>query len=203
MNLTRYLFSNQCFLCQKESNKLIGGVCSKCSDLLPTTVKYFHNLYYFLDYKLEKDYFILQAKQYNKPVYLKRFTSFCGELLQKQNMKKGIVTYVPIHNKIAGKRGFNQSEVIAKVLAKKLDMPCVKLLKKTKQTAFQKELHVKERKKNLIGVFSRINKFISSELIYLVDDITTTGSTLKECEKVLLSTGFKKVMFITLARVKK
>ncbi len=201
MNLTKYLFSNQCFFCQKESDKLLGGLCSECSTILPATVKKIHNLYYFLDYKLEKDFFILQAKQYNKPVYLKRFTSFCGELLQKQDMKKGIITYVPIHNKIAGVRGFNQSEVIARVLAKKLNMPCIKLLKKIKQTSFQKELHIKERQSNLIDAFSRINKFISSDLIYLVDDITTTGSTLRECEKVLISTGCKKVIFITLARV--
>ncbi len=203
MNLTKYLFSNQCFLCHQESNKLSGGLCYKCSDLLPIMIKKYHNLYYFLDYQLEKDYFILQAKQYNKPVYIKRFASFCGELLQKQNLKKGVITYVPIHNTIASKRGFNQSEVIARVLARKIDMPCIKLLKKTKQTAFQKELHVKEREKNLIGVFSRINKFISSEIIYLVDDITTTGSTLRECEEVLLSTGIEKVIYITLARVQK
>lgn len=113
------------------------------------------------------------------------------------------ITAVPLYKSRECKRGYNQAELLAKELSKKLNIQFVaNVLMREKQTKLQFELKKEERKKNVLDAFclnSKFNNKLSGVKIILVDDITTTGSTLQECEKILKKSGVEKVLGVTLA----
>ena len=102
-----------------------------------------------------------------------------------------IAVPVPIHNKRKRERGYNQSELIARSLAKKLNIPVIsRVLVKIKNTPPQSSLAKDERYKNLEGVFYvKRPHLIEGKRVLLIDDVITTGSTLEQCGKVLLESG--------------
>ncbi len=95
----------------------------------------------------------------------------------------------------------NHAEEIAKKLAriapKKKEV--ISLLAKVKKTKKQSELSKKERLKNVKGAFEAKSEEIPEKLI-LVDDVFTTGATMRECANKLKRSGAKKVWGFTLAR---
>lgn len=100
-------------------------------------------------------------------------------------------------------RGFNQSEEIGKLIAKEMGWSFdPNLLIKKKSTSPQATLSVDARRQNLRGVFALSSSDIQHTIpnILLFDDVFTTGSTLKECAKVLKRGGVKKVWGMTIAR---
>jgi len=111
---------------------------------------------------------------------------------------------VPIHRSKYIERGYNQAEILAKLIGKELNMPVLPgLLLRNKKTLPQKQLSDKERLKNLSEAFcynakaaSKHNKPIKRVL--LVDDIYTTGSTIEACTNVLKSNGVLEVFFTVL-----
>ena len=107
---------------------------------------------------------------------------------------------VPLHPSKFRKRGFNQAELLAREFGKELNVPVRLLLEKNKKTEDQKNLNRLERKKNIKNVFcvnvAEIKKGIPKSIL-LIDDVSTTGSTLTECAKVLKAQGVQKVSFLT------
>lgn len=104
------------------------------------------------------------------------------------------VTFVPMSNGSKKRRGYNQSEVIARLVAKKLFIPCSEVLVKTKDTPKQHFLDRESRQKNLAdAIFLREGADLKGKTVLLCDDIKTTGSTLFVCEDVLISAGVKDV----------
>ncbi len=104
------------------------------------------------------------------------------------------VTFVPISFKKKLKRGFNQSEVLAKQVSEILNLPLLNNLlyckyKKVNQHDLKK---IKERFKNVEGMYG-CNYKITGKTILLIDDIKTTGVTLNECAKQLILSGADKV----------
>lgn len=113
------------------------------------------------------------------------------------------ISCVPLHKSKLKSRGYNQSELLAKSLANKLNITFVPILYKNKNNLSQHELSFAEREKNIKGVYS-INRNIhidKNKNLLLCDDIITTGNTLKECIKALKQNGFNNIYCITLAYV--
>ena len=107
------------------------------------------------------------------------------------------VTFVPMSNKAKKKRGYNQSELIAKDLAEILKLPFkCDLLKSHHKKRSQFKLNAKQRRENVKDIFYCDNE-LDGQTVLLVDDIKTTGATLNECAKVLLSIGADKVYCVT------
>lgn len=109
---------------------------------------------------------------------------------------------VPISKKRRKERGYNQSELIAKELAKNLQIGYNKnCLFKTKNVIEQSKLNKEERQKNIQGVYEIRNpKQIKDQKIILLDDIYTTGSTVKECSRILTKGQPKKIGIFTIAK---
>ncbi len=135
------------------------------------------------------------------------FLSFCGEdqafsrFCQKE---KPVFLSIPLHPRRKRWRGFNQTELLGKMIASNLGLIFEpNLLIRTKNTKPQTQLKDQERKKNVLGVF-KINKNLSflirASRFVIFDDVWTTGSTLKEGAKTLKRAGAKKVWGLTLAR---
>jgi competence protein ComFC len=110
------------------------------------------------------------------------------------------ITSVPLHLSRQQERGFNQSEEIARHFSDLSNIPYISLLKRMKQGKTQASLSDKnERKKNLEGYFEFTYQATIPHTVILIDDVTTTGTTLNECAKVLKENGITKVYGLVLA----
>jgi len=132
---------------------------------------------------------------------IKRISKTLGRLLLSLDLPEtdGIVP-VPMTIKRLRERGFNQSLLIARVIAKESKVPLLMdtLLKK-KETPPQIGLSAKERLLNLKNAFEVKGNMKGLRLL-LVDDVMTTGATVTECSKVLVKAGAEEVIVLTLAR---
>lgn len=115
----------------------------------------------------------------------------------KNNMQGEIIVPVPMTDKEKRKRGFNQAELLAYEVGKRLDIPVLPALAKVKETSQQKELSGKERAENLSKAFEVVYPQVKDRKILLIDDIFTTGTTVNECSKVLLKAKCKEVSVLT------
>lgn len=112
------------------------------------------------------------------------------------------ITYVPLHKNRQRQRGFNQALVMAEELSLCTKIPLGHFLIRHQATSPQAKLnHRADRLTHLEGVFSsRIADRFTNKTCLLIDDVTTTGSTLNECAKVLkCQLEFKQVIALTLA----
>lgn len=132
--------------------------------------------------------------------YWAKYTPQFIDEIKKTQGKDWIIVSVPLHPKRQKWRGFNQSALLGQILSKKLGLEYHELLKRTKHTKPQVGLKGWERKKNIKNAFSLTRPYTPDANILLVDDVWTTGSTLKECCYVLKRNGAKSVWAITLAR---
>jgi ComF family protein len=109
---------------------------------------------------------------------------------------------VPLHPKRLRERGFNQSLLLARHVAKQLDTGLDFLsLRRVRYTVPQTGLGKDERRKNVRGAFRLINpKAVKGRAVLLVDDVVTTGNTINECARVLKQAGAKNIVCLVLAR---
>lgn len=109
---------------------------------------------------------------------------------------------VPLHPAKERKRGFNQARLLARELAQRTGIPLVnKRLVKVRATPAQTSLEARDRGINLKGAFL-VKKAagLSGKIVLLVDDVCTTGSTLRECSRALRRAGVKEVRAVTVAQ---
>lgn len=107
---------------------------------------------------------------------------------------------VPIHPRKYKKRGYNQAELIAWELGRRIAIPVLTdVLVRKVETAAQKELNPVERLENLERAFQICENSVKLDKVILVDDIYTTGATLEACSRVLLSYGVQRVYGVTVA----
>jgi ComF family protein len=113
------------------------------------------------------------------------------------------ITYVPIDRIRKSQRSFNQSELLARTLAKDLEIQLLdKTIIKTKLTKPQVEADGCQRTINLKGAFSFNKKklnLVKDKNFLIIDDVLTTGSTLNECACCLKQAGANKVFALALA----
>jgi ComF family protein len=113
-----------------------------------------------------------------------------------------LIIPVPLHRKRLRERGFNQAVILAREIAKRFSLPLdVMTLRREHFTAPQVGLGREERSANVRKAFAvRKPEKIAGRRILLVDDVTTTGSTLTECASVLMKANAEAVAILTLAR---
>jgi len=111
------------------------------------------------------------------------------------------ISYVPMYRKKEKRRGFNQAKLMAKTINEATEKETISLLMKIKDTSPQANLNKEERLKNAKDSFDMFpdSSFIPHNLV-LVDDVWTTGATMKECCKVLKKAGVQNIWGFTLFR---
>jgi ComF family protein len=125
----------------------------------------------------------------------------CNDTLQIPDCD--LITPVPLHWWRAYRRGYNQSELLANQLSLKIDVPSKVLLRRVKPTRPQVELGRDQRAENVKNAFQVDEAMITSindKTILLIDDVCTTGATLRECARALKKGGAAAVYALTLAR---
>ncbi len=170
-----------------------------------SNTKYFSTHTYLFSYTTPIREKILQYKFKEQAYLYNMFSEFfvkneklCGFL-----KKYDIIIPVPMSKKKVRKRGYNQSELIAKQIAK--NIPNLKLeshiLLKTKENKTQSSLNKKQRQENVKDVYKLQNaEKIKEKNIILFDDIYTTGATVNECARVLKLGGANKIAVLTIAK---
>ncbi len=113
-----------------------------------------------------------------------------------------IIAFVPMMPEKERKRGYNQSELLAKNIAKAMGVPCEKELSKVSDNHQQSKLKAEERKLNVRGVFT-VSGDIAGKTILLIDDLVTTGATICECAKALKNAGASEVRGLCVASAKR
>ncbi|XPV76987.1 MAG: ComF family protein [Desulfovibrio sp.] len=208
-----------CEGCAPDFRLRTGGYCPSCGQLSAntkeepttcincrTTPPPWRQLCFFNEYKGELREEILQFKFNGAVQNRKLLGQVAFEAFSKLNTKHAnevvdIIVPVPLHPKRLFQRGFNQSQEVALQLHKKTGIPVAPTaLIRNRHTQPQMTLSRKERLTNLEKAFSIGSPAIAGKRILLIDDVFTSGATLKECTTVLLKAGAVCVDILVLAR---
>ena len=115
-------------------------------------------------------------------------------------MTADLVTWVPLSRKRRRRRGYDQAGLLAKEVARLLQLPLESCLEKTRHNPAQSgTADAAARWRNVQGVYRAVTSF-AQERVLLSDDIVTTGATLSEAAGTLLAAGASEVIGLTLAR---
>ncbi len=143
---------------------------------------------------------ILRFKFGNCPQLSSPFAHLMASLLEKRKVEVDLVTAVPLARLRQRARGYNQARLLATQLASVFALPYSDTLIRPQETRAQSRLTREKRLLNVVGAFRPATEPIAGKRILLVDDVYTTGATVKECARILLKAGARSVIVITLAR---
>lgn len=134
----------------------------------------------------------------------KRFGIWMAQCVQANyELAFDAVTWVPLHPKRKAERGYDQSELLAKTMAKALELPLVEALRKKSNIKAQSGItEDSARQANVLGVYELSVQSVEGQCLLLVDDVVTTGATLSEAARVLLDAGARKIYAVTLAKAR-
>lgn len=192
------LFSlTECFGCQKESSKPICDTCVHSIDRY--TIQPGSELISYGRYEGILKTLIHQFKYENKFGLAKPLALLLSDMCPK---KADIIIPIPLHLEKLRVRKYNQSQLLAKELSQVVHIPTSPtILKKVKPTLSQTDLSREERKRNVKGVFKVYNPHkVRDKHVILIDDVYTSGATIKEASHVLAEHGTGKISVLTLAR---
>lgn len=207
------VFPQKCIFCHELlwQNDAKDNICGKCRTQLPWTTetsgitkadfvtKCVSPLFY-RDFVRES---VKRYKFHRCDFYCTTYASLIKEcLLKHPDIKFDYITWVPLSRKRLRTRGYDQSRLIADVLARDLDKPIWCMLRKARHTTAQSTLKDKsERRANIDGAYTLApHTDVTGLNILLIDDVVTTGSTISECAKVLLLGGAERIYCATIAK---
>ncbi len=123
------------------------------------------------------------------------------EIYNLNNWQVDFVVPVPLSPARLRERGYNQAYFLGRPLAYAIRKPFQSdMLIKNRETRTQVGLSALERRQNVDGAFSGRSNLVENKTILVIDDVTTTGSTIRACAKALIEAGASAVYGLTLAR---
>ena len=207
-SIIKIIFPDRCPFCNKiiEKHEICCKTCKETTDeyvapILGRAGNYQCVSSFPYDSIFKKT--IVNFKFYSKPYYSEKLSYFLKDSLEKgySDMNFDIITYVPMHKKDLKKRGYNQSELLAKKLSKLTGIKCTNVLNKIKRTPSQHTLKFDERIINLNGAFKLVDSsLIHQKSILIIDDVVTSGSTLSSCCKEMSKANPKAICCLTLTK---
>jgi competence protein ComFC len=189
----------QCLYCEKESlhgkthtSCMVGDGIDEVKSIFwytPHLKKIITNIKYRLVRDALPELFALI-----EPTRLVFSEDFCSSPLSA-------IQPIPLYPSRFRQRGFNQAELIAKHVSKLTQYPVVSLIERVRETQAQAQTHSKkERIDNMREAFKARNEEGRCRSVILIDDVVTTGSTVKAAAKALKSAGVSKIAVFSLAR---
>jgi ComF family protein len=126
---------------------------------------------------------------------------FLVELYSRQGWNVDVVTAIPLSKKRLRSRGYNQAERIARPFAAMIKKPYLtNAVHRIIDTKSQIDLSLTERCVNVSGAFYANSMDVALKSVIIIDDVSTTGSTISECSRALKEAGAEKVYALTIAR---
>lgn len=174
---------------QRTTNRMI--VCGSCLHEEPQITRTIAP--YIFGFPVDH---IVRSLKFNNE---EKYARLAGELLAQRvhdarDSKPECLIPVPLHRQRYLDRGFNQAELVAKYCGARLSLPIIRnRLIRCRNTPAQTGLGRRLRHKNLRGAFQIVSGTVLPRHIALIDDVITTGSTVREISAVLLSAGVERV----------
>ena len=205
--ILQLLFPPKCVLCRKLLQPQETDLCAQCRADTPeanAAKRKFPHLanwtalwYYEGDVRAS----ILRYKFRGSRSYCCSYGRLLAMKLLQEDLSFDILTWVPISPRRKFRRGYDQVELIARAAAKELGMPLTPTLRKVRHNRPQSTMKdAAARRANVLGVYRVIDpEAVAGKRILLLDDILTTGATLSECARILLTAGAKEVNCATVA----
>lgn len=194
----------RCIRCGLKSGQGITSTDKGCPECKNTNLGFERS--FFVSDNIEPVRTLIHQFKYKKHICLATpLGSLLTDILQQETIVKiDSIVPVPLHWKKKQERGFNQSELIARKISKKLSIPIsTNNLFRARNTLSQTHLSRTQRKKNVKDAFKVKNpELFHQKHVLLIDDVLTTGMTASECAKSLKRAGANRVFLIALARSK-
>lgn len=202
------LYPPRCMLCRRFLEPEEKPVCQRCLDALPELDGPAPQISgadacavtFFYDGTL-RDCF-LRFKFEGRSWYAEQLGTWLAVTVRDRLAGQfEIITWAPVSHKRLRERGYDQSELLCRVLSRELGIEAAALLEKCTDNRAQSSLHdAQARFANTKGVYhAAAPGRIRGKRILLVDDIVTTGATLSECVRVLKQAGAESVVCAALA----
>ena len=209
--MLKLLFPPKCVLCRKVLEDNETNLCGKCRKDVPLCsgtkaklpfVEEWDALWYYED-KVRKS--LLRYKFGNRRSYAQNYGRLLAQKLKEAHPEGfEILTWVPISPLRKLKRGYDQVEKLALALAGPMGMQPVRTLKKIRHNRPQSSITGRaHRRANVLGVYKAVNsELLWGKRVLLLDDIITTGATVEECARMLLTAGAREVYVGAVAAVR-
>ncbi len=198
--LGRLLFPPKCVFCRKLLPRAARDVCSDCEKTLPYFDGLRHGKYFSvcaapLRYEGTVRKALHRYKFDGQESYAPVFARFVADAVRCNGLEADCLTWVPVSRVRRRARGYDQAELLCCETAKLLGLPALRLLEKTVDNSAQSELSREARQANVLGVYQATDRqFLAGKRILLIDDVVTSGATLSECSRVLLTAGAAEVL---------
>jgi ComF family protein len=201
LNILPHSFCPVCrnFLDHSQDESIMLRRCPRCPESNPVLNR---SLGLF-----DPDYQILihNFKYRRKTTLGKGLGRRLGEILKKESLLEEIdyLIPVPLHPSRQRERGYNQSKILGQGISDMTALPLLdRVLLRKKNTKDQTDLSPEEREENVRDAFAvRDNSVLKGKGVLLIDDVMTTGATLRECSGVLKQAGARIIIGATLAVV--
>lgn len=203
------LFPPKCVFCRKLLTENESGFCRECGKSLPFTEgkhsvitgEFFDKCCVPMYYQDSVREAFIRYKFNGQMEYSDLFAQLMVDTIKEElTVDFDYVTWVPLSIIGRVKRGYNQTHLLAKEVAKQLEIKNCRTLSKTRHTKKQSSIKEPEqRKANVLGAFKVVGN-VEGKKILLIDDIYTTGATMSECARCLKTAGAEKVSAAVFAR---
>jgi ComF family protein len=144
---------------------------------------------------------MMDFKYHNKGYLGEKLGDILYDRISLENLEIDVIIAVPVSRERLKKRGYNQSELMARRLGARMNVPVdSKSLVRKMNTRLLRTMNPAEREialKGAFGISSKVN--VERKRILLIDDIYTTGATADACSKVLKEAGALEVLVLSLA----
>ena len=205
------LFPRKCIFCKALLKEDETDLCKTCRTEAPDFTSSKNNIPFVAGwtavwyYRDNVRHSFHRYKFRNALSYAEPYGRFLAMRILQMNIEFDQLSWVPVSFWRRFSRGYDQVLLIAQSVAKELDVPLVRTLKKVRHNPAQSGISdPSQRKANVIGAYAvRPDADIANKTIVLIDDVITTGSTVSECAKTLLTAGAKEVYCAAVASAHK
>lgn len=203
-----FLFPPKCILCSCLLKEEETDLCHHCRMESPYFLRSQIKVSFLAGwtavwyYKGDVRSSLLRYKFYNHRSYGAAYGRLLAMRLQSDRAQDfDVLTYVPISPLRKLRRGYDQVACIADSVSAELGVPCVRVLKKIKNTRPQSRIAgAAGRRANIMNAYAVTEPdLIRGKKVLILDDIITTGATLSECAKTMLLAGAQKVSAAAIA----
>lgn len=194
------LYPPKCVFCRRLLRPEEHDVCARCAhelEPIPAPLRrgqFYTECYAVYPYEGVVAESLRRFKFSGQSQYAASFGRMLAPLLRTAPFE--ILSWVPVSAKRRRSRGYDQTELLAHAVAKELELPCTQTLQKIRHNPAQSsQRDAAARRANVLGAYRAVSpERFAGRSVLLIDDILTTGATLSECSRVLLTAGASSVV---------